>query len=179
MKPQKHSKAAEKAHPAPDREAFTSGEDYAKAFRLVSDARSAFDAPKPTTVQMLDEVGVEAICRRIIEGESMTAIAASFGLGTGSLRYWVSLDISRSARVREARALTGAACDDEALDRIDAASDPFELAKAREAAQHLRWRAKAIAPKEYGEKVSMETTIKYADLTDEQIDARLAALEAV
>lgn len=117
--------------------------------------QKAEKAVKPkNTVAMLDEAGVEEVSRRIIEGESMTAIATSFGIGVGSLRYWVSLDISRSARVREARSLTGAACDDEALNRIDAAEDAFQLAKAREAAQHLRWRAKAVAPREYGDKIA-------------------------
>jgi hypothetical protein len=40
---------------------------------------------------------------------------------------------------------------------VDAA-DPFELAKARELAQHYRWRAKAVAPREYGDKVMQEHT---------------------
>jgi len=42
-KPPKHSNAAEKAHPAPDRENFKVGKEYAEACRLVSEARTEFD----------------------------------------------------------------------------------------------------------------------------------------
>lgn len=43
----KHSAAATKAHPAPRREDFTSGKDYAIACMLVCDERIAFDTPNP------------------------------------------------------------------------------------------------------------------------------------
>lgn len=43
-----------------------------------------------------------------------------------------------------------------ALDEIRAASDPFALAKAREVASHLRWRASKIAPTDYGDKIEHE-----------------------
>lgn len=111
-----------------------------------------------TAAQKLDAVGIDAICERITKGESITAIAGSFGLDQGSLRYWIGSDASRSACAREARAITAGACDDEALQRIDEASDAFELSKAKEAAHHLRWRASKIAPKDYGDKTTQEIT---------------------
>lgn len=43
----KHSKAAIKAAPAPKREEFKTAKAYAEACRLVSEARVAFDKPKP------------------------------------------------------------------------------------------------------------------------------------
>lgn len=113
---------------------------------------------KLSVAQTLELVGIDAICERITNGESITAIANSFGLDQGSLRYWIASEPSRSVRMREARAITAAACDDEALQRIDDATDNFSLSKAKEAAHHLRWRASKIAPREYGEKVVQEHT---------------------
>lgn len=45
----KHSKAAIKAHPAPTRDIFKTGEEYAEACRLVSEARVVFDEPPELT----------------------------------------------------------------------------------------------------------------------------------
>ncbi len=45
--PPKHSKSAIKAHPAPNRADLSTGEEYAEACRLVSEARAAFDKPNP------------------------------------------------------------------------------------------------------------------------------------
>lgn len=45
----KHSAAATKAHPAPRREDFTSGKDYAIACMRVCDERIAFDTPSALT----------------------------------------------------------------------------------------------------------------------------------
>lgn len=48
-KPSKHSARATKAHPAPVRDSFKTGAEYAEACRLVSEARTAFDAPPALT----------------------------------------------------------------------------------------------------------------------------------
>ena len=54
--------------------------------------------------------------------------------------------------MREARSAAAAAYDEMAYRQISRANDPFELAKSREQAQHLRWRASKINPREYGDK---------------------------
>jgi len=48
--------------------------------------------------------------------------------------------------------------DEKAARVIEAAPDKFELERARELAHHYRWRAKAIAPRDYGDKVTQEHT---------------------
>lgn len=113
---------------------------------------------KLSPVQVLDAIGIDAICERIQSLETLTGIAQALGIRLSRLQDWLAADAGRSARAREARATTAAQYDDDALRRIDAAMDPFELAKAREAAQHLRWRASKIAPREYGDKVTQEHT---------------------
>ena len=50
--------------------------------------------------------------------------------------------------------------DEKALAGIEAAKDAFELAKAKEAAHHYRWRASKIAPSEFGDRQAIEHTGK-------------------
>lgn len=133
---------------------------------------------KLTPVQVLDAIGIDAICERIQSLETLTGIAQSLGIRLSRLQDWLAADAGRSARAREARATTAAQYDDDALRRIDAAMDPFELAKAREAAQHLRWRASKIAPKEYGDKSTIDLNATVVTMTDEQRQERLAELQA-
>ena len=100
----------------------------------------------------------EKIIERIASGETLTAIAKELGKSRAALSDWLSAESSRSARAREARVKAAAAWDDKAEDVLSGAADPFELAKARELASHYRWRAKAVAPKEYGDKTQTEIT---------------------
>lgn len=92
------------------------------------------------------ERDLDDICTRIAGGETMTAIAESFGITKGAFSMWVACKPERSARVRSAREIASTAWDEDAEREIRAAADPFELAKARDLAHHLRWRASAISP---------------------------------
>jgi hypothetical protein len=53
-----------------------------------------------------------------------------------------------------------AAYDEQAEQGLLAATNLFELAKARELAQHLRWRASKINPKAYGDRLEVEPAEK-------------------
>jgi hypothetical protein len=75
-----------------------------------------------------------------------------------TLIEWSEQDAQRSARMREARQRSARVWDERAEHVITTAGDPFELNKAKELAHHYRWRAKAIAPREYGDKVTQEHT---------------------
>jgi hypothetical protein len=107
--------------------------------------------------KLLDAEGIEAICERLIAGETQTAIAADIGVSKGLLCAWLA-EPEHSARAREARILAASAYADLALAAIKDAPDPFELARARELASHYRWQASKASPQEYGDKV--ETTHK-------------------
>lgn len=109
----------------------------------------------PVAREALDAFGIDAVCERIGEGESLTAIAEQVGVSIGSLLTWLKADAERSARAREARKATAQTWDEKAEAELRAATDAFELARARELASHFRWRAKAIAPLEYGDKVAL------------------------
>ena len=104
--------------------------------------------------------GLDRICDMIVAGETLTGIAAQVGVHVSSLLTWGEADPQRSARMREARHLAGRIWDEKAEMGILLAADPFELSRAKELAHHYRWRAKAVAPKEYGDKVTTEHTGK-------------------
>lgn len=126
--------------------------------------------------EKLDQLGVEWLCNQIIDGQSQTSIAQSVGVSLATLSNWIAADIERSARVREARIASSRAYDEKAEQALMDARDPFELAKARELASHYRWKASKTNPKEYGERVEIDQKTSITDLTEEQLDAKLAAL---
>lgn len=100
------------------------------------------------------DLDFEAVLTMLAAGETQVAIARKFKVSDGDLSVWLA-DDKRSARAREARAKAAALWDDRATAVIEEASDPFELAKAKELAHHYRWRASKIAPKVYGDKVAV------------------------
>lgn len=114
----------------------------------------------PVARQKVSEFGLDAICDRIAAGGTLTAVAAEIGVGIATLLDWLEDDSERSARMKESRALAARIWDEKAEIGLMVASDPFELSKAKELAHHYRWRAKAISPREYGEKVQTEHTGK-------------------
>lgn len=107
----------------------------------------------------LEELGIDAFCERIEAGDSQAAIARSLGISKALVTAWIDADPERSARVRESRTRSSESLYEIAHENIVAAADPFELAKAKEEAQHLR-RWAAIRNPVYGDKVSAEITGK-------------------
>lgn len=98
----------------------------------------------------------EAILDCIVNGASLAEIGRELGGDRSDVSRWLAADEKRSARAAVARTTSAAAFDDECARLIAGASDIFELAKAKEMAQHLRWRASKIAPRIYGDKLIHE-----------------------
>lgn len=110
---------------------------------------------KPIAQQKLDAFGADKVCELITDGKTLTEIAQAARVSFGSLQTWLEAVPERSARAREARRLAARLYDEEALTGIQLAKDQFSLAKAKEAAHHLRWRAAKIDPKGYGDKLGI------------------------
>jgi outer membrane biosynthesis protein TonB len=108
---------------------------------------------KPTPKGAIEKFGIDAIAAALANGTSMTQLSDSIGVNVGSLSEWIATTPERSARAREARIHAARVWDEKAISAIEDAKDPFELTKARELAQHYRWRASKTAPKDYGDKV--------------------------
>lgn len=101
----------------------------------------------------LEAFGVEQVCALILDGRSMTYAAKQAGVSIGRLVEWIAADPDRSARTREARTQSALVWDERAELQITQARNPFQLARAKELAHHLRWRASKIAPREYGDRM--------------------------
>lgn len=110
----------------------------------------------PVSKNKCEAFGLETICSELTSGESLTGVAFKIGVHVSTLLNWIEEDSQRAARAREARQLAGRIWDEKAETVLKEAADPFELTKARELASHYRWRAKAVSPKEYGDKVTQE-----------------------
>ena len=121
----------------------------------------------------LDKFGIDALCEQIINGVTMTAIAKSVGVTMGAMIEWIAADPDRSARAREARSQASMTWDEAAEKKLEEAADPFELAKARELAFHLRWRASKIAPKIYGDRLDLNATLNPGTISDDALESRI------
>ena len=113
---------------------------------------------QPTIAERIEAFGIEAVCERLSNGMTMTALAEEIGVTVGKLSQWIASDEEHSARAREARIHAARIWDEKALSVVEQAMDPFELQRAKELAHHYRWRASKTAPKEYGDKVTQEHT---------------------
>lgn len=129
-----------------------------KAAGVAASAREAAAKKQPTIADRIEAFGIEAVCERLSNGMTMTALAEEIGVTVGKLSQWIASDEEHSARAREARIHAARIWDEKALSVVEQALDPFELARAKELAHHYRWRAAKIAPKEYGDKVTQEHT---------------------
>ena len=130
-----------------------------KAAGVAASARANVQTKKqPTIAERIEAFGIEAVCERLANGVTMTAIAEEIGVTVGKLSQWIASDEEHSARAREARIHAARIWDEKALSVIEQARDPFELQRAKELAHHYRWRASKTAPKDYGDKVTQEHT---------------------
>lgn len=113
----------------------------------------------------LDKIGVEEIVEMIGEdGASLRGIARQVGVSPTALLNWIAVDSERSARVREVRAEMAKVWDEKAEDGLLQAQDDFELKRAKELAHHYRWRARATAPKDYGDQVEVRGSVTLEQL---------------
>lgn len=151
-----------------------------KASQLIP-TTSAASVPLPVTLDL------EAVCAAICETKSMRQIAEERGVPMSTLLDWIEADPERVARTREARRRTALLWEERAEAVLAQAGDNFELQKARELAHHYRWRAKVIAPREYGDKVTQEVTgaggaplavatVNFKQLSDKELEAMQAML---
>lgn len=107
-------------------------------------------------IAKLDELGLDAICERIANGESLTQIAKGVGVAVGSLCSWIGNPHvpERSSRAREARVASAEVWYDKGLDYL--LDENMEVSRARELALHCRKKAAVLKPSEFGEKIKVE-----------------------
>lgn len=101
---------------------------------------------------------IDDIIQMIIDGETYRVIADKYKVALSTLHAHLSKD-EHSARTREALDYSASTYADKAekvLKNISKESVQIEMHRARELAQHYRWKAGKRAPKKYGERVQTE-----------------------
>lgn len=136
---------------------------------------------RETANDKLDKIGIDAICDLIEEDKSYKVIADELGVKKPTLLAWIQEDADRSARAKTALENSARFNDDAALQAIQAlqpGATSAEIAKARELAQHYRWRARVRSPKVYGEKMTLsgDPENPLQGISDDQLEARLSTL---
>ena len=120
----------------------------------------------------------EHILDRVERGESLRTISEEIGFNRRSLCRWLKENDAWQGYL-DARMEAAEACDEEAFRVLATAVETKAgISKAREMASHLRWRAKALNKGVYGEHQTIDVKSEISEMTDEQIKARIAALEA-
>lgn len=106
----------------------------------------------------IDAVGLEAIVSMLLDGRYLRQIAEDIGVSKHALLDWIAAEEDRSQACARAREEASEHWDEESQRVIEEAADDFALEKAKQLAVHYRWRAKAIAPRKYGDKVQQQHT---------------------
>lgn len=146
----------------------------ADAFAL----RAAGEEAKLASWARLDALGVDWYCDQLLAGKSLKQIAKETKCRVADVTDWPYATTERSARITEARTKAANSWNEEAERVITEARGPFQLAKARELAHHYRWRAKCVAPSQFGDKIDVTTKNTHAiQLTDAQRKALDDALD--
>lgn len=101
------------------------------------------------------ELNIDEIVEMFLQGLSYRQIALGYNCSLGKLHDFTSKS-EHSARVREALTLSASTFDDKAEQvLLEAKSNTIEIQRARELAQHYRWKASKRSPKVYGDKVDL------------------------
>lgn len=115
---------------------------------------------------------------------SLQAIADRWGCTKRQLQLWIDSDPHRAMRAKQARQEAADWCDRrafEVLEELPADATVAQVARAREMAIHLRWRARVRNPLTHGDKVQVDHTVNLnpAKLTDAQLEAIAASAMAI
>lgn len=140
-------------------------------------ARAFFDVPQ-TEDERMAEFGIDAFCDLVIEMKPLEKIAEHVGVRLACLMRWLNANPERYSRWRLAMTMSAAVAEERA-DRIlaEAKGTAPEIARAKEIAQHLRWRAALRDRKNYGDQKTIDHN-HTVNMTQEQRLSKMEALRA-
>ena len=105
-------------------------------------------------MERLDVFGIEAVEECLGNGMMMAHIAKKAGVGPYALTLWLQADSKRLARAKVARQFASEMWDAMAEEVLNTC-DIREISRARELAQHYRWRSSKLFPRSYGDHLSL------------------------
>ena len=144
---------------------------------------SPSQAPKGRPTIFVRDIA-DIIIERLASGESLRKICSDEGMPAEStVRLWATSDRDGfHARYTRAREFQMDALSEDLLEIADNAK--ADVQRSRLQVDTRKWLMSKIAPKRFGDRVAMEHTgrdggpIEYANLSEEEIDARIATLIA-
>lgn len=102
-------------------------------------------------------MNIDKVIEMIIDGKTFREIAEEFKVSLGKVHSFISKD-EHSAPVRNALTISADSYSDMAEKVLkEAASNSSEMTRARELAQHYRWKAAKRNPRRYSEKLDVTT----------------------
>jgi hypothetical protein len=112
----------------------------------------------------LDAVGIDAICERVSDCETLQSIADSVKVSKGTLITWLAGHADQYARAREAQA--DKLAEDILAIADDGSNDTYQtedgevtnhdvIARSRLRVDARKWLAGKMAPKKYGDKLAV------------------------
>jgi hypothetical protein len=116
------------------------------------------------------------ICKRVADGDTLRAIATSYGVSPGTILNWVTSTPEDVEQYTRARAAAADLFESEIIESA-MATDSEKAPADRVKIDALKWVAARRAPKRYGDKIQTEHSgsVNLSDLTEEDIDKRIAA----
>lgn len=139
-----------------------------------------------TAAQKLDAIGEEVLFEQVAEGEFYEDIAKKAGVSRHALMNWFGAREDLYAQAREARADKLAEeiisiSDDKSADIIvdengNTRTDSEVVARSRLRVDSRKWLASKMLPKKYGDRMNLDAEVKFADMSDEQLEAKFSAL---
>ena len=103
------------------------------------------------------EINLDDVIEMILQGQTYRQIAENVKKPLSTLHDFLARD-EHSARVKEAFQISADSYADLAEEALKGAKSTIpEIQRARELAQHYRWKASKRAPKKYGDKLDVTT----------------------
>ena len=128
-----------------------------------------------------DPAVVEEICHRLVEGEAIKSICADPSMPSQTTFYQrMADDLTFRTAIGRAREAQQHAEIERTIELADSATvDDWQVKKLQIWAR--QWRAAKLAPKVYGEKVTLDATVtkRAEDMTDDELAAIAAGRSGV
>jgi hypothetical protein len=128
----------------------------------------------------LEALGIDAVCDRIAEGESLRSISRSLGMNARRVLDWIEADVGRTAQYARAREAQADYFAEEIVELSDMAigKSSAEVQARRLAVDARKWVASKLLPKKYGDRIATEISGELALLTDDELKREIAHLLA-
>ena len=126
--------------------------------------------------EKLDAKGLDWFIEKVANGATRFSVADELGISDQSVSNWLKkLPPWEMARVHDAFRRSAEYWDHAAEMALKGASTRDEISKARELANHYRWRAKMRDPARYGDKLQVDGAIQ-VQADPRQIEDKLQSL---